>query len=320
MRQRLESWLASHPPPLASVVSALAAGCAAVSRALHRGDGQSAERLLVRALANCPQVAGWSSSAQAGVTPSSEHACRGSGLVVFDALERGGAVAGTLFSVLPHMFRGTSASAVAFMQPAYRQVCAGCVVYGPAVRLALAMGGAVTLFRLESGGDWRLEREAVRVSATSTEFAADTARQRHWEKPVQRYVAECQAGEGGPRGRDFTMHWHGSLAAEIHHVLEHGGITLLPRQHTAAGGKPRTIELLHHAMPLALLMERAGAAASTGTTPLIDVVPDALHQRVPAIFGARDEVQRVVAYHADPQENVSWQLFRTRSLFVQPNA
>jgi hypothetical protein len=41
---------------------------------------------------------------------------------------------------------------------------------------------------------------------------------------------------------------------------------------------------------------------------------------VPVILGSREEVERIVGYHADPSENVSWQLFRTRSLFIQPNA
>ena len=50
---------------------------------------------------------------------------------------------------------------------------------------------------------------------------------------------------------------------------------------------------------------------------MLDLVPDALHQKVPAILGSREEVERIVAYHADPSENVSWPLFKTRSLFVQ---
>ena len=41
---------------------------------------------------------------------------------------------------------------------------------------------------------------------------------------------------------------------------------------------------------------------------------------VPVILGSHDEVDRIVGYHADPSENVSWQLFKTRSLFVQPQA
>jgi fructose-1,6-bisphosphatase len=317
----LSAWLAQRPPAVAEVVRAMARACARISAALARGGGApAAERLVVEALADCPQAAGWSSATQRDAMSSPEHACRGSFLVAFDALDDRGLAAGTLFSVLPHLFRGAPASAVAFMQPGQRQVCAGCALYGPATRLALAMPDGVFVFMLDpAGASWKLLREAVQVAAATSEFAADTAGQRYWNKPVQRYVAECQAGEGGPRGRDFAMHWHGNLAAEVHHVLEHGGVVLLPRQDRPSG-PPRAIELLHHAAPVALLMERAGAAASTGTTPLIELVPDALHQRVPAIFGARDEVQRIAGYHDDPQENVSWQLFKTRSLFVQPNA
>ena len=59
---------------------------------------------------------------------------------------------------------------------------------------------------------------------------------------------------------------------------------------------------------------------SEPTAPLLDLVPDALPQRVPVIMGSADEVERIVGYHADACENVSWQLFKTRSLFIQPNA
>jgi len=71
---------------------------------------------------------------------------------------------------------------------------------------------------------------------------------------------------------------------------------------------------------MAWLMEQAGASGSTGTSPLLDLVPDSLHQKVPVMLGSRDEVARLVAYHEDPSENVSRQLFKTRSLFIQPNA
>jgi len=42
-----------------------------------------------------------------------------------------------------------------------------------------------------------------------------------------------------------------------------------------------------------------------------------LHQKMPVILGSREEVELIVRYHADPSENVTWQLFKTRSLFVQ---
>ena len=84
--------------------------------------------------------------------------------------------------------------------------------------------------------------------------------------------------------------------------------------------RPGRLRLMFEAAPLAFVMEKAGAAASNGTAPLLDLVPDALQQRVPVIMGSADEVERIVGYHADACENVSWQLFKTRSLFIQPNA
>ena len=71
---------------------------------------------------------------------------------------------------------------------------------------------------------------------------------------------------------------------------------------------------------MAFLMKHAGALASTGTHPLLETEPESLHQRVPLILGSREEVERIVAYHEDPNENVSMQLFRNRSLFVPARA
>ncbi len=338
----LEHWLASHPPAVADVVRHVALACQQVSCLLARGPlGSGAEqpaaasrvgladRCFARALSGCPQVAGWVSEVQDEVHVSSEFGSQGAYLVAYEALDPianddANIAAGSVFSVLPHLFRGTPASAAAFMQPGRRQVAAGYAIYGPATQLVLSLGDGVQVFTLDpdrrfEAGCWLLTRDAVQVPTVGAEFAIDAANQRYWEKPVQRYVAECVAGQGGPRGRDFGMHWLGSLVGEVHRLLMRGGIYLQPRD-TRQPYRPGHLCLLHQAAPLAWLVERAGGTASNGTSAIVDLVPDALHQRVPLILGSREEVERVMGYHADPSENVSWQLFKTRSLFVQPNA
>lgn len=65
-----------------------------------------------------------------------------------------------------------------------------------------------------------------------------------------------------------------------------------------------------------MLMEQAGAAASDGRQPILDIMPASLHQRVPLIFGSRAEVERIARYYADPAGIAERApLFGKRSLF-----
>jgi fructose-1,6-bisphosphatase I len=92
------------------------------------------------------------------------------------------------------------------------------------------------------------------------------------------------------------MRWIASLVAEVHRILNRGGIFMYPRD-TKKPLKPGRLRLLYEANPMAFLIEQAGGAASTGYERILDIKPTALHQRIPVILGARHEVERVVTYH-----------------------
>jgi fructose-1,6-bisphosphatase I len=115
---------------------------------------------------------------------------------------------------------------------------------------------------------------------------------------VQRYIAELQQGKAGPRGVDFNMRWVASMVADVHRVLTRGGIFMYPLDEKcrAQGGKLR---LMYEANPMAMLIEQAGGAATTGRERLMEVQPQKLHQRVPVILGSKSEVERVTAYHQE---------------------
>ncbi len=339
----LHDWLATCPPGLGATVEALAGACARIAEAAALGElaglagytehcnsqGEMQTRLdlfaddcVAQALAGCSHVAGWASEEHDEPTIPEASALTGEYLVVFDPLDGSSNIdanisVGTIFSILPHPFRGTSPGAAGFLQPGRRQVAAGYAIYGPASLLVLSCGNGVAAFTLDRRtGKWLRTREAIRVPEQTREFAINASNQRFWEKPVQRYVSECVAGETGPRSKDFNMRWVASLVAEVHRILSRGGVFLYPRD-TRAPYKPGRLRLMYEAAPMAFLMEQAGAGAVTGTRPLLDVVPDTLHQRVPVIVGSSAEVDLIVRYHADPNENVSWQLFGSRSLFVR---
>jgi fructose-1,6-bisphosphatase I len=106
-----------------------------------------------------------------------------------------------------------------------------------------------------------------------------------------------QMGKEGPLAKDYNMRWVGSMVADVHRIMTRGGIFMYPLdvKTSAKGGKLR---LMYEANPMALLVEQAGGAASTGNRRILDIAPEQLHQRVPVILGSKNEVDRVVAYHA----------------------
>jgi fructose-1,6-bisphosphatase len=289
-----------------------------------------ADACITAALAPCPHVAAWASEQHEQIHTSDERGSHARLLVVYDPLDGSSNIEsnisiGTIFSVLPHPYRGTTPGDAGFMQPGHQQLASGYVLYGPATLLVLTCRRGVQMYTLDrhpAAGQaprWVLTRDQVTIEPQTREFAINSANQRFWEKPVQRYVAECVAGDSGPRMKDFNMRWVASMVAEVHRIMTRGGIFLYPRD-TREPRKPDRLRLMYEAAPMALLVEQAGGRASNGTSDLLGLVPDTLHQRVPVIMGSLDEVDRIVGYHADPHENVSWQLFKTRSLFVQPQA
>ena len=48
---------------------------------------------------------------------------------------------------------------------------------------------------------------------------------------------------------------------------------------------------------MAMLVEQAGGIASTGSERIMDIQPDAIHQRVAVILGSKNEVETCLGYH-----------------------
>jgi fructose-1,6-bisphosphatase len=255
--------------------------------------------------------------------PTPTHYPRGEYLLLFDPLDGSSNIdvnisVGTIFSVLRH--DATAAPATAdFLQLGRTQVAAGYAIYGPATMLVLSVGTGTHGFTLDREiGNFILTHPHLTIPAQTSEFAINTSNARFWEAPVKRYVAECQDGRSGERGRDFNMRWIASMVAEVHRILMRGGVFMYPRD-TKDASKPGRLRLLYEANPIAMLIEQAGGAASTGRGRLLDLQPEGLHQRVSVILGSREEVERIDRYHAEfdagTDRPFASPLFNERSLF-----
>jgi fructose-1,6-bisphosphatase I len=227
---------------------------------------------------------------------------RGKYLLLFDPLDGSsnidvGISVGTIFSILKAPVAGRDAQLADFLQPGTQQVCAGYALYGSSNMLVYSTGFGVNGFTLlPEVGEYVLTHPQMRIPEDTSEYAINASNQRHWEAPVQRYITELNAGKTGPRERDFNMRWVGSMVADVHRILCRGGIFLYPFD-TRDPKKPGKLRLLYEANPMGFLIEQAGGAASTGRERILDIQPQGLHQRVPVILGAKNEVERLVQYH-----------------------
>jgi fructose-1,6-bisphosphatase I len=228
---------------------------------------------------------------------------RGRYLLLFDPLDGSSNIdvnisVGTIFSVLRCPQTDTPCDEH-FLQPGTAQVAAGYCTYGPSTMLVLTVGHGTHAFTLDREiGSFMLTTRGMRIPEDTKEFAVNMSNQRHWEPAMQAYVADLLAGKDGPRGKDFNMRWVASMVADVHRILTRGGIFSYPLDAKCAekGGKLR---LMYEANPMAMLVEQAGGAASTGRQRMLEVRPTGLHQRVPVFLGSRNEVETAVRYHLE---------------------
>jgi fructose-1,6-bisphosphatase I len=227
---------------------------------------------------------------------------RGNYLLLFDPLDGSSNIdvnisVGTIFSVLRCPEGVTQPRDEHFLQPGTAQVAAGYCTYGPSTMLVLTVGHGTHAFTLDREvGSFLLTQRDMRIPEETREFAINMSNQRHWEAPMQAYVADLLAGRDGPRGKDFNMRWVASMVADVHRILTRGGIFIYPWDRKEPG-KPGKLRLMYEANPMALLVEQAGGAASTGRQRLLELRPTALHQRVPVFLGSRAEVAAASGYH-----------------------
>lgn len=221
---------------------------------------------------------------------------------------------GTIFSIRP---RGNDILST-FFEPGTAQCAAGFIVYGPQTTLVLAYNKTVDIFILDRRHrQFLLIKRDVRIAPDTPEFAINASNRRHWHGPVRAYIDECFAGSSGNGGSDFNMRWVGSLVAEALRILVRGGVFLYPAD-ARPGYREGRLRLLYEAHPMALVMEWAGGAATTGRGRILELGAKTPHQRVPLIMGSLRGVRDVAANHEgiEPMfDNSDAPLFARRGLF-----
>lgn len=200
---------------------------------------------------------------------------------------------GTIFSIY-RLPEGMSEPALeAALQPGSEQVAAGYVVYGSSTMLVYTTGHGVNGFTLDPAiGEFLLTHPEITTPRTGAMYSVNEGNYNSFEDGLKAHIKWMQA-ETPEAGRPLSTRYIGSFVADFHRNLLKGGLYIYPATHKNPEGKLR---LMYEANPLAMIVEQAGGAASTGRGRILDVVPTKLHQRIPVYIGSIDMVRTAEAF------------------------
>ena len=217
---------------------------------------------------------------------------RGKYIVIFDPLDGSSNIdvnvnVGTIFSIQRRLPTGEGDLNASILQPGYKQVAAGYVVYGPSTVMVYTSGNGVHGFTLDPTiGAFVLSNENMKMPEQGQYYSTNEAHSAEWPEVYKEYLALLR--NKGVNGRTYSSRYIGSLVADFHRTLLKGGVFLYPPTAKVPNGKLR---LLYEANPLAFIAEQAGGMAVDGKQRILDLQPTGIHQRTPFIVGSRCEVE-----------------------------
>jgi fructose-1,6-bisphosphatase I len=220
---------------------------------------------------------------------------RGKYCLLFDPLDGSSNIdvnvpVGTIFSVLKKVSPGVEANINDMLQPGYKQVAAGYVIYGSSTMLVYTTGQGVHGFTLDpSIGEFLLSHPDMKIPASGRYLSVNEAYEQNWTEPVRALIRRYRGMDG--KRQAMNGRYIGSLVADFHRNLLGGGLFAYPANTKSPQGKLR---LLYECNPLAFICEQAGGAATDGKHRILDIQPTELHQRSPYFVGSKHDVEIAV--------------------------
>ncbi|MBU2548366.1 MAG: class 1 fructose-bisphosphatase [Proteobacteria bacterium] len=258
-----------------------------------------ANEIMIRRLQACGEVCALASEEDADLIEMPRQMKKGNYVVIFDPLDGSSNIdvnvsIGTIFSVLRRVTPGEGDGTLEdVLQPGYKQVAAGYFIYGSSTIMVYTAGNGVHGFTLDpSVGEFLLSHENIKTPAWGNIFSINEGNYNYWDENVRKYIEFIKDPTAGHL-KNYTSRYIGSLVADVHRNLLFGGVFLYPADNKDPRKPHGKLRLMCEANPLAMVVEQAGGAASTGTQRILDIKPEEIHQRVPLIIGSKDNVRQI---------------------------
>ena len=177
-----------------------------------------------------------------------------------------------------------------FLQPGRALAAAGYVIYGSSTMLVYSSGNGVNGFTLDpSIGEFCLSHPNIKTPASGKIYSINEGNYEKFPVGIKKYIKYCQEKDA-KTNRPYTSRYIGSLVADFHRNMLKGGVFMYPSTDSHPNGKLR---LLYECNPIAFIAEQAGGLAFSEEGRILDLQPEAIHQRVTFYAGAHDMVMKV---------------------------
>lgn len=220
--------------------------------------------------------------------------------ILFDPLDGSSNISsnvtiGTIFSIYRRVSEGRHGTTDDVVQPGHKQVAAGYIMYGSSTIMVVTTGNGVQGFTLDvTIGSFLLSHPNMTIPKRGTTYSVNEGNRKLWDEGFQRYIDHLQTPDVA-NGRPYKARYVGSMIADVHRTLLHGGVFAYPGDSKNPQGKLR---LMYEANPMALIVEQAGGMATDGHTRLLDIAPDSVHQRTPVFVGSEEDVREAMDFLA----------------------
>ena len=184
-----------------------------------------------------------------------------------------------------------------FLQAGHKQIAAGYTVYGSSTVFVYTTGAGVHGFTLDPTiGEFVLTDDDMKIPRQGKVYSCNEANYSRWSNGVKGYIDYLKKAGTTDSEKPNSLRYVGSLVADFHRTMLKGGIFLYPSDAKNKSGKLR---LLYECAPLSFIAEQAGGRATNGREPILNLVPESIHQRTPFFIGSSEMVEHLEAYIRD---------------------
>jgi fructose-1,6-bisphosphatase I len=255
-----------------------------------------ANKTIIERMTHTGELCAMASEEDPDIIAIPERFPKGNYVLIFDPLDGSSNIdvnvtIGTIFAIYRRVTSQPAEPTLEdLLQKGSKQVASGYFIYGSSTMMVYTSGNGVNGFTLfPSIGEFLLSHVNIKIPARGKTFSINEGYYNYWTNEVKNLVNYFKTPDEKTK-RPYTGRYVGSLVADFHRNLFHGGIFMYPSDKKDPKKPFGKLRLMYECNPLAFVVEQAGGYSSTGLQNTLDVDPQELHQRVPLYIGSKEDV------------------------------